>query len=217
MSEPLLDLEEIRNEFVTKGFREEDLDPDPVVLFARWYQLVLALPIRLPDAMTLATASADGRPSARMVLLKGYDHRGFAFFTNYESRKGLEVAVNPHAALVLYWKELDRQVRIEGRVERTSDEESDAYFASRPWGSRVAATISQQSNRIANRISLDENFRMVASAHPDEQIPRPPTWGGFRVIPATIEFWQGRLNRLHDRFLYTREPDNTWRIERLCP
>jgi pyridoxamine 5'-phosphate oxidase len=152
-----------------------------------------------------------------MVLLKGFDERGFVFFTNYQSRKGRELADNPFAALVMYWKELDRQVRIEGRVENISDAESDAYFQTRPWGSRISATVSPQSAVIGGRAELERRYSELEAAHPAEHIPRPQFWGGYRLIPEVIEFWQGRLNRLHDRFLYRRTNGDSWRIDRLAP
>lgn len=214
---PLLDLEELRANFLARGLSDTDLDPNPIQQFNKWYNLILASQVRLPDAMTLATATPDGVPSARMVLLKGVDERGFVFFTNYQSRKGRELAANPVAALILYWKELDRQVRVEGRVELVSAAESDAYFESRPWGSRIGATVSPQSSVIPGRAKLESMFRELELAHPDHRLSRPEHWGGYRVIPSVIEFWQGRLNRLHDRFRYARAQDGGWRIERLAP
>jgi pyridoxamine 5'-phosphate oxidase len=214
---PPPDLEAVRRQLAAQGLREADLDPDPFRQFRTWYEAALAAQIRLADAMTLATATPDGKPSARMVLLKGFDARGFVFFTNYESRKGRELTDNPQAALVVYWKELDRQVRIEGSVERTSPEESDRYFQSRPWGSRVSACASRQSEPIAGRKVLERQTRELMDEHPDEQIARPAFWGGYRVVPAVIEFWQGRPNRLHDRLCYRRAADGRWVIERLSP
>ena len=169
-----------------------------------------------PNAMTLATAGPDGRPSARIVLLRGYDARGFVFFTNYESRKGRELEANPHAALVFHWHDLERQIRIEGPVERTSAEESDAYFETRPVGSRMGAWASRQSEVIADRKTLEDRVRALELEYPDGQVRRPDYWGGYRVIPSVIEFWQGRPSRLHDRLRYTRSAHG-WFIERLSP
>jgi pyridoxamine 5'-phosphate oxidase len=214
---PSLDLAQFRQELMRKGLRQADLNPDPFLQFRAWYETALAAQIRLPDAMTLATATPDGKPSARMVLLKGFDERGFVFFTNYESRKGTELAANPHAALVLYWKEFDRQVRIEGTVERTSSEESDAYFPTRPWESQVSAHISKQSEEIPNREVLERRIQETMSAYPDERIARPHFWGGYRLVPRVIEFWQGRPNRVHDRLRYRRSADGRWIIRRLSP
>jgi pyridoxamine 5'-phosphate oxidase len=211
------DLTAHQNELARLGLRESDVHPDPIQQFRVWFQLAEDAELRLPDAMTLATATPDGQPSARMVLLKGVDDRGFIFFTNYESRKGQELAANPRAALVLYWKELERQVRIEGSVEQITPTESDAYFRTRPWGSRVSACVSPQSAVVPSREVLEQGVRDLMSQHPDEQIARPPHWGGYRVVPTRIEFWQGRPNRLHDRLCYRREADGQWRIERLAP
>jgi pyridoxamine 5'-phosphate oxidase len=211
------DLTELQRNLAQNGLCEDAAHPDPFEQFRAWYQMAEAAQIFLPDAMTLATATPEGKPSARMVLLKGVDDRGFIFFTNYESRKGLELAANPEAALVLYWKELARQVRIEGTVEKITSGESDAYFQTRPWGSRVSACISPQSQVISSREVLESRMHEMMSQHPGEQIPRPPHWGGYRVLPAIIEFWQGRPNRLHDRLCYRRLPDGRWCMERLSP
>jgi pyridoxamine 5'-phosphate oxidase len=164
----------------------------------------------------LATATRDGRPSARMVLLRGVDERGFVFYTNYTSRKGRELDGNPHAALCIHWPTLDEQIRVEGRVERTTDEESDAYFTSRPRGSQLGAWASAQSRPLAAREQLEEEYRVVEKRFVDRTVPRPPFWGGFRIIPERIEFWYGRPDRLHDRLVYTRDGD-AWKIERLYP
>jgi pyridoxamine 5'-phosphate oxidase len=196
-----------------------DLDPDPIRQFSLWFEVAHAAGVPEPDAMTLATASHEGRPSARMVLLRGFDQRGFVFFTSYESRKGMELNLNPYAALVFYWHALERQVRVEGSVARTSDEESDAYFQSRPPASRLGAWASDQSRVLPDRAVLEEKMRRMEREHPDGAIPRPPRWGGYRVRPEAIEFWQGRRSRLHDRFRYRRDPadPNRWIIERLSP
>lgn len=196
---------------------ERDLDPDPIKQFQQWYRGALELPVAAPDAMTLATTSREGVPSARMVLLKGVDERGFVFYTNYESQKGRELAENPAAALVFYWPELSRQVRVVGRASTLSRQESEQYFHRRPRGSQIAAWVSPQSTVIPNRAVLEERFRQLEVAYQGREIPLPPHWGGYRVFPEIVEFWQGRPNRLHDRFRYTRLADNTWQIERLAP
>jgi pyridoxamine 5'-phosphate oxidase len=206
-------------ENMRRGLREADVDRDPFQQFRAWLEHAMAagLPEPEPLAMTLATASTEGRPSARMVLLRGYDERGFVFFTNYESRKARELEANPLAALVFYWTVLERQIRIEGTIERVSEQESDAYFASRPWGSQIGALASPQSQIIPNREVLDQRVAELAAQHEGHPVPRPPNWGGYRVIPVSIEFWQGRLNRLHDRLRYRRLSDQSWVLERLAP
>jgi pyridoxamine 5'-phosphate oxidase len=199
-----------------QGLSEGDVDPDPLVEFGRWYALAQESGVPQPDAMTLATATPDGGPSARMVLLKGVDDGGFVFFTNYESRKAGELAENPRAALVLYWTQIRRQVRVTGRVERLSTKESEEYFASRPYGSRLAAWASTQSRVIAGRSVLEDEYRRLEAAYPQD-VPLPPFWGGYRVTPDVVEFWMGRENRLHDRLRYTRGDGGAWVIERLAP
>ncbi len=196
---------------------ERTLAPDPLRQFERWYAEARTAKACAPDAMTLATATRDGVPSARVVLLKGVDRRGFTFFTNYASQKGRELAENPRAALVFYWPELHRQVRVVGTVAKIPRAESERYFQTRPLGSRLGAWASPQSRVIASRAELDERFRALEAAYADQEIPLPPDWGGYRLAPDAIEFWQSRPNRLHDRLRYTRQPDGTWRIERLAP
>jgi pyridoxamine 5'-phosphate oxidase len=169
------------------------------------------------NAMTLATVDQEGRPSARVVMLKGVDARGFIFYTNYGSRKGLELAGNPEAALVFYWSEVERQVCVAGQVSRLPPEESDAYFASRPRGSRIAAWASEQSQTARDRAALEERWRLFEEKYHDREVPRPPHWGGYVLSPTRVEFWQGRPNRLHDRFRYTHQAEGSWVIERLCP
>lgn len=206
----------IRTDYKQRTLNLQDLSPNPFTQFGLWWEHAVNSEIDEINAMTLATASRDGVPSARIVLLKGYDEQGFVFFTNYESHKGQQLLDNPRAALVFFWKELERQVRISGRVEKVSEEESDAYFHSRPEGSRIGAWASPQSRVIAGREVIEGNVLKYASEFEGKEIPRPAHWGGFRVVPEQIEFWQGRSNRLHDRFQYTRE-HNTWKIERLAP
>ncbi|MGH2827509.1 MAG: pyridoxamine 5'-phosphate oxidase [Actinomycetota bacterium] len=202
----------------TEGLDESEVDPDPIVQFRHWMREALDAGLRMPNEMTLATADAEGRPAARIVLLKGVDDEGFTFFTNYESRKGKQLAENPHAALVFYWPELERQVDVTGRVVKVSSIESEAYWRTRPPESRRAAWASRQSEVIANRAELDDRMRAVEQRFPDDDhLPRPPHWGGFRLVPDTIEFWQGRPNRLHDRLMFRRVAEVGWLIERLSP
>jgi pyridoxamine 5'-phosphate oxidase len=195
--------------------REGDVDADPVRQFNAWLEEAREAGLPLPETMTLATADASGRPSARMLLLKGADENGFTFFTGYESRKGRELAENPRAAIVVYWHLLGRQVRVEGPVRRLSPEESDAYFETRPPRSRAAAAASRQSEPIASREELETEFERLLTEHGDE-VPRPERWGGYVLEPEVIELWQHREDRLHDRFRFTRERDG-WRRERLAP
>ena len=201
----------------TRELNEAELAADPFVQFRRCLDEAIAAGLPQPDAMTLATATAAGIPSARMVLLRGYDERGFAFYTNYESRKGEELTANPRAALVFYWAPLERQIRIEGTVTTVTEAESDAYFQSRPRGSCLSAIASPQSRVVPNREVLEEKVRQLEEKFLGQTVPRPATWGGYRVVPAQIEFWQGRANRLHDRLRYVREEGGMWRIERLSP
>jgi pyridoxamine 5'-phosphate oxidase len=202
---------------MTRALTEDDLLPDPIALVGRWFADAQAAGVEQHDAMTLATATPDGRPSARVVLLKGIDARGFAFFTNYESRKGRELDANPYAALTLLWTSLQRQVRATGRVERLSDEESDAYFGTRPRGSQLGAWASQQSRPLPDRAELEARWAALDERWGGAAVPRPPHWGGYRVVPDEIEVWQGRANRLHDRFRYVRAPGGAWTYERLAP
>jgi pyridoxamine 5'-phosphate oxidase len=207
-------IEGLRMEYSQGALDEGIVLADPVAQFGVWFEQALRSALAEPNAMTLATVDDAGRPNARMVLLKGFDADGFVFYTNYESRKGGELEATPEAALVCYWAELERQVRIRGAVSRTSTDQSEAYFGSRPLGSRVAAAVSPQSQVISGRKWLEERCR---EAELNPQVARPAHWGGYRMRPATIEFWQGRANRLHDRILYSQAEVGGWRIERLAP
>jgi pyridoxamine 5'-phosphate oxidase len=195
---------------------ECDLDPDPLAQFQGWFAEARDAGVEVPEAMALATATADGRPSARMVLLKAADERGFAFHTNYESRKGGELTANPRAALLFHWRLLGRQVRVEGEVERVATDESEAYFRTRPVGSRLAAWASPQSRALPDRAELDRLYAEAAARFPGEDVPLPPHWGGFRLLPEEYEFWQHQENRLHDRVRYERDGAG-WRRARLAP
>jgi pyridoxamine 5'-phosphate oxidase len=211
-----IDLAALRRDYALSSLTEADVDPDPIRQFERWFADAVSAQVPEPNAMTLATASRDGVPSARIVLLKGVDARGFVFYTDYRSRKGAELTENPLAALTFLWKEIERQVRISGSVSRASAAESEAYFRTRPAGSRLGAWASQQSSVIANREELEARLREVTLRFPNGDVPLPPHWGGFRVIPDEVEFWQGRADRLHDRLMYRRD-ESKWTISRLSP
>ena len=209
------EIADIRKDYRLQSLEEKDVYADAIQQFTYWWNEAVNSEIEEVNAMTLATATIAGVPSARIVLLKDYDENGFVFFTNYQSHKGKEMEENPKAALVFFWKELERQVRIEGNIEKIEAKDSDAYFNSRPIGSRIGAWASPQSQVIGNRKNIEENAAAVQAKFGDE-IPRPAHWGGYRLKPAKIEFWQGRSNRLHDRLLYTKHA-NGWNIERLAP
>jgi pyridoxamine 5'-phosphate oxidase len=214
-----MSLADIRREYTGGGLRRADLDANPIAQFQKWFaraETALAKNQLDVNAATLATADKNGIPSARIVLLKGLDEHGFTFFTNYDSRKGRELAENPNAALVFYWQELERQVCIAGSVKKTSREESEKYFKSRPRGSQLAALASNQSETVADRAVLEAKWHELEKKFPNE-IPLPPNWGGFVLKPERIEFWQGRASRLHDRFSYTRQANDSWKLERLAP
>ncbi|MEX2214552.1 MAG: pyridoxamine 5'-phosphate oxidase [Phycisphaeraceae bacterium] len=207
---------DVRTEYTLAGLDEKDVDLNPIVQFDRWMNDALAAHVFEPTAVTLATATRDGTPSARIVLLKHYDDAGFCIFTNYHSAKGMELAENPKACLVAYWGPLERQVRICGSVMKTSPTESDAYFARRPRGSQLGAWVSEQSRPIADRDVLSTQLDAATARFNDQPVTRPPHWGGYRLAPSTIEFWQGRKNRLHDRLQYVKQ-GGEWKIERLAP
>ncbi len=209
-------LADMRRDYSARELNEADVDPDPINQFRTWFQEAVATEVLDPNAMALATAGRDGRPAVRIVLLKEISHGGFVFFTNYESSKGRDLLENPYASLCFWWGELMRQVRIEGKVERVLSEESDAYFASRPLESRLAAWASDQSSVIADRPVLEHRMQKMKECYADEDVPRPPYWGGYRLIADSIEFWQGRPSRLHDRLQY-RMQDGTWTMRRLAP
>jgi pyridoxamine 5'-phosphate oxidase len=211
-----MSISDLRREYAHARLDEADVSADPVAEFHRWFSEAQKAKVLEVNAMALATATRDAVPSVRIVLLKGYDERGFVFFTDYRSRKGAELEQNPQAALALYWGELERQVRITGPVSVVSRDESEAYFNSRPRLSRLSTWVSHQSEVIAGRQVLDNRGQRVAEQYPDD-VPLPPHWGGYRVTPETVEFWQGRPSRLHDRLRYVRQKGGAWKLERLSP
>jgi pyridoxamine 5'-phosphate oxidase len=210
-------LADMRKDYGLAGLQEKDLAKNPFRQFEVWFQEAEAAKIAEPNAMTLATVGRDGRPSARTVLLKGSDGRGFVFYTNYDSRKAREIEANGRGALLFAWVPLERQIIIEGPVARVSREESTAYFHSRPRASQLAAWASPQSTVVAGRAVLEESYRVIEKKYEGREVPLPPNWGGFRLAPETVEFWQGRRSRLHDRLRYRREPGADWVVERLAP
>ena len=207
----------MRKDYGLAGLQEKDLEKNPFRQFEKWFQEAEAAKLPEPNAMTLATVGRDGRPSARTVLLKGCDGRGFVFYTNYESRKGRELAANGHATLLFAWVPIERQITIEGVVARVAREEAEAYFHSRPRTSQLAAWASPQSTPVAGRAVLEESYRTVEKKYEGRAVPLPTQWGGFRLSPETVEFWQGRRSRLHDRLRYRRETGGDWVVERLAP
>lgn len=212
-----MSIADIRRDYMKEVLSENQVEQNPFRQFDGWWEEAMKADIDEVNAMTLATVSTEGKPSARIVLLKGYDDYGFVFFTNYESKKGKELYENPQATLLFFWKELERQVRIEGLCEKVSEAESDAYFYSRPEGSRIGAWASPQSEVIDSRDILDANLIELAKKFKDTPVTRPPHWGGYRLKPELLEFWQGRPSRLHDRILYSQGPNMEWKISRLAP
>lgn len=208
---------DIRTDYKRHTLDEQVTSSNPLEQFTKWFDEALHAKALEPNAMTLATADHDGKPSARIVLLKGITDTGFVFYTNYESRKGAQLLVNPYAALVFFWPELERQVRVEGRVEKVPERDSYEYFTSRPFDSRIGAWASQQSSVIPNRDVLEQHFAELRERYKDGSVPLPPFWGGYILVPNNVEFWQGRPGRLHDRIRYTREESGDWRKERLSP
>lgn len=211
------DLSKLRKEYNLQGLTEAEAGHDPFALFSRWFDDAVASGNLHPEAMTLATVGAEGQPTTRVVLLKGFDESGFAFFTNYESRKGREMAVNSRVSVCFFWPELERQVRIDGTVTKVTPEESDEYFAMRPEGSRIGAHASHQSEVLATREELERRVADLESKYSGGNIPRPSHWGGYRIDPQEIEFWQGRPSRLHDRIRFRRDASGDWIRERLSP
>ena len=212
-----MSLADLRKDYSLAGLAEKDLARDPFRQFEKWFQEAEAAKIPEPNAMTLATATWEGRPSARTVLLKGLDGRGFVFYSNYESRKGRELEANPHVTLVFPWIAIERQVLIEGMATKVAREESEAYFHSRPRASQLGAWVAQQSAVIAGRAVLEDTMKALEKKYAGQEVPLPANWGGWRVAPETVEFWQGRRSRLHDRLRFRREKDGGWSVERLAP
>lgn len=212
-----LDLASLRREYETQGLRRADLHSNPIEQFSTWFSTAVSSALPDANAISLATATPAGKPSVRVVLLKGFDERGFVFFTNYRSEKGRELEANPAAAFAIYWVQLERQIRVVGRVEKTTRAESLAYFHSRPRGSQLGAWVSHQSEVIDARRILEGRLAEMTERFAGSEIELPPHWGGFRIVPNEMEFWQGRANRLHDRFRYTRRENNSWLLDRLAP
>ncbi|MES2590270.1 MAG: pyridoxamine 5'-phosphate oxidase [Bacteroidota bacterium] len=206
----------LRHDFAKQSLDEKEVNPSPIQQFETWFKEAVDAKVNEPNAMTVSTATKEGKPSARILLLRNFTDEGFVYYTNYTSRKGRELTENPYCALLFFWPELERQVRIEGRIQQQTPEESEIYFNTRPRSSKLGAWTSEQSKVIANREVLNVQYTKLSEKYPDEQVPRPPHWGGYLLKPTTVEFWQGRPSRLHDRILYTAENDG-WKIERLAP
>ncbi len=217
MAEQLINIKDLRQDYKTAFLLEKDLEKIPYKQFEKWFTEAVKAKVLEPNAMTLATATKTGSPSARIVLLKDFDESGFVFFTNYNSNKGKQIEENPKVALVFFWGDLERQVRIEGDIEKISRQDSEEYFNSRPKGSQIGAHASPQSKVIPNRDFLEENLDNLTNEYFGKEIEKPDHWGGYRVIPNAFEFWQGRPNRLHDRILYSKMADGSWKTERLAP
>lgn len=216
MNRDVMPIDQMRQDYSAHALSESDVASDPIDHFHAWMAQAAAAPIVEPNAMTLSTVAPDGRPSARLVLLKGVDARGFTFYTNRESRKGREIAGNPQVALTFFWEPLHRQVRIEGRADALGDDDADAYFASRPRESQLGAWASEQSSEVPDRAALERRFKELDKQYEGQPVPRPPQWGGYLVVPNAIEFWQGRVGRLHDRLRFERA-ESGWRLVRLAP
>lgn len=216
MKDLRLYINSLRHDFAKQTLDEADVITDPILQFEKWFKEAVDTHVNEPNAMTVSTATKEGKPSSRILLLRNFNEEGFVFYTNYTSRKGIEIMNNPNCSLLFFWPELERQVRIEGLLQKQTDAESDLYFQTRPRGSKLGAWASEQSKIITSRDVLDQEYEKISVKYPGENIPRPPFWGGFVLKPVSIEFWQGRPSRLHDRILYTRENSN-WKIERLAP
>ncbi len=206
----------LRHDFAKETLDEANVNSNPILQFEKWFNEAVDADVNEPNAMTVCTTTKEGKPSARIILLRNFNENGFVFYTNYTSRKGTEIEENPNCALLFFWPELERQVRIEGILKKQTAEESDLYFNTRPRGSKLSAWTSEQSKVISSREVLNKQYEKLSEKYPDENVPRPPYWGGYELKPISIEFWQGRQNRLHDRILYTNE-NNNWKIERLAP
>ena len=217
MSEQKINIRDLRQDYRASSLSEKDVDQNPFQQFSRWFNESIKAQILEPNAMTLATATADGIPNARIMLLKGFNEEGFTFFTNYNSKKAMEITENPNAALLFFWLELERQIRIKGKLFKVSQQESEDYFHSRPHGSQLGAHVSPQSSVIPDRDFLENRLKSLQEEYQDKEIPKPAHWGGYILKPEVIEFWQGGASRLHDRIVYTLQDNNTWKIERLAP
>lgn len=217
MAEHKISIKDLRQDYKSAFLLEEDVENNPFKQFEKWFNEAVKAEVLEPNAMTLATSTKNGNPSARIVLLKGFDEQGFTFFTNYDSNKGKQIDDNPKAALIFFWGDLERQVRIEGDIEKISKKDSEDYFHSRPKGSQLGAIASPQSQIIPNRGFLENNLKELSNIYSNKEIIKPENWGGYKVIPNNIEFWQGRSNRLHDRILFSKDKNGFWKTERLAP